>query len=192
MNGNVYKIIYNLLLKPASGLEEVNSRKPWLLLLFLLMAVNASRVVGGAVALSMCGGPGRVMLIYGLGLGFPVMIIACFTITGIFHLSAEFWKAEGSSRELFLLLGFCMTPVLFITPLSLIARGFGSAAIFFFILFTAGINIWAAIMSVLAIRKTYCCTVELALRIFFAPLFLVFIVFVMLPVVILLGAVAFI
>lgn len=190
MNENYYETIYNLILKPVSGLEKVNSRKPWLLLLFLLMAVHASRVVGGTVALSMCGGIGRSALVFGLVYGFTAMIIAWFVIAGVFHLSAEFWKAKGSAKELFLLLGFCMTPALFITPLSLIARGFGSVAVFFAILFTAGINVWVAVMIVMAIRKTYCCTVELALRIFFTPLFIVFIAYVTMFIAIIFGIVA--
>ncbi len=180
------KTFYNLIVRPRDAMEEVSRGKPWVLVFMIFVGAHVSRIIGGALSLPISGGFGRAVMVFGLGFGIAAGLLNWIVVSGVFHLSAELWKVKGNAGELFMMLGVCMAPGLFVAPLSIIARGMGGASLFFYSLFILGINVWMAVLSIMAIKKVYSCSMEKALRIFFVPLFFVFVVSMFLTVVIVL------
>ena len=166
---NKISIIYKLITEPRNGLEEVVDKKPWLLLFVLFLLANAGRIAGFSLILAGPGTAGKFMISFGLSIGVFACFIAWVILTGILHLSAELWNTEGGARDLFIMLGFCMVPMLFIMPLAMIVYSLGIEMNFLFYLITAGIGIWTFALVVAAIRLAYNCPSQKALLIFFTP-----------------------
>jgi len=163
------KIVYDLIVKPSQGMQEITEKKPWLLLFVLLIFGELGKTVGVLLLNPLPMGLGKFALVWGGSTGVFALCVLWTVLAGMLHLSAELWKAEGKASNFFILTGFCFIPKIFAGPLAMILRACGMQGLgMSFLLFIFGIG-WVAALLVLAIKSVYSCPVSRAFQILMTP-----------------------
>jgi hypothetical protein len=166
------EIVYKFIVSPSEGVKRIEDSKPffWAILIFLLALT--SNTIGNLLILS----PGPHLARIFLALGLSGRIIITFFLwlgaAALLHLFAEIWKGKGEVSTLFIVLGFTTLPLIFSSPLALVAKFCGPGKLPLYFLFSFFIFIWIIVLQILGLRVTYAFSTARAVLTYLSPLFL--------------------
>jgi len=193
---DIAELLYLVLTSPSRGLSLVVARRPlgWALLLVVVYAlVNSAAwrrmpqfgMGGDMMSLGFLDSPWRMAIIASIW-----SLAGLFIMAGIWHLAALALRGNGGYLGLVCGLAFALLPMVFIAPLVFLALLIPGGLVLAF-LGNLALNVWVAILDILAIKHNYGLTTSRATAAFFLPLIVFIGLAIVLALVVALGFLAF-
>lgn len=154
--GNL-EIIYGLLFKPSIGIRAAAEKRPFGLVVLILLFSCLAGMVANDLIFSIDPAIALVSLSAGLGLRFLFVLTGLFLLACILHFIAEGLKGEGKVSVFFILLCCSLLPGILVSPLSLAAACIKPfpLKVVFYLVFSMAIFIWTVLLQILALKEVY-------------------------------------
>jgi hypothetical protein len=166
------EIVYKFIVSPSEGVKRIEDSKPFFWAISIFLLALASNTIGNLLVLSPEPHLVRIFLTLGLTGRIVVTFFLWLGATALLHLFAEAWRGRGRVSTLFIVLGFASLPLIFSSPLALVAKFCGPGKLAVYILFSFFIFIWTAVLQILGLKATYAFSTARAILTYLSPLFL--------------------
>ena len=166
------ELIYSLIVSPSGGMRRIGNAKPfsWAILIFVLAL--ASKTTGDLLILGLDPQWAKILLALGLTGRIVTGFFVWLAASALLHLFAEVWRGKGEVSTLFTVLGFASLPLIFSSPLALVAKFCGRGEVPLYFLSTLFIFIWMIVLQILGLKRTYAFSLPRAILTYCSPFFL--------------------